>query len=406
MDTPENRFRFTKKLLEGLESPEPGKRAYYYDLVARGLCVAVTPTGTKSFYVYRWVQGKPERVLLGRFPDLTVEKARGKASEINAKIAQGEDPQAQRRALRGELTLEELFKEFKERHLIPYRKPKTADEYERQFEKHLVRWKNRKLSAIQKRDIQGLHTKIGKQSGPYMANRVLALLSSMFGKAKTWGFMSGENPATGIERFREKSRDRFLQKDELPRFFDALAEESNTDARDCILMCLMTGARRSNVQAMRWEDLDLAQATWIIPDTKSGGIQTVPLVPLAVEVLQARLSDSESEWVFPGPGKTGHLVELKNVWARIIRKADLEGLRLHDLRRTLGSWQAITGATLTVIGKSLGHKNINTTMIYSRLSEDPVREAMNRATDTILSSNNIEALFKPSQGEGEVAIDD
>jgi integrase len=381
----DSHFRFTKKALLALPAPPKGKRAYYYDSGARGLCLSITPAGTRTFYVYRWLQGKPERVMLGRFPDLSLEKARGKAGEVNSQIAEGKNPQDTRRALKGEPTLAWLFQEFKERHLVPHRKSKTIQDYEWQFGKHLGHWKNRKLTAIQRKDVQKLHVKLGKQSGHYMANRVLALLSAMYGKAISWGLWEGENPAKGIERFKEKSRERFIQKDELPRFFEALALEPNTTARDCILLCLLTGARRSNVQSMRWKDLELDMAVWTIPDTKSGEKLTVPLVPMAIEILRSR-EDTESDWVFPGSGKTGHLVELKNVWARITRVAELEDLRLHDLRRTLGSWQAITGASLTVIGKSLGHKNVSTTAIYSRLSEDPVREAMERAVDAILAT--------------------
>jgi len=381
----DSHFRFTKKALEALPLPPKGKRAYYYDTGARALCISITPAGTRTFYVYRWI-GRPERVMLGRFPDLTLEKARGKAGEVNAHIAEGKNPQDARRALKGEPTLGWLFQEFKERHLTPHRKPKTIQDYEWQFNKHLATWKNRKLSDIQRKDVQKLHIKLGKNSGHYLANRVLALLSAMFGKAISWGLWEGDNPAKGIDRFKEKSRERFIQKDELPRFFTVLAQEPNTTARDCILLCLLTGARRSNVQSMRWKDLVLDKAVWTIPDTKTGESQTVPLVPMAIEVLRSR-EEVESEWVFPGPGKTGHLVELKNVWARIIREAELKNLRLHDLRRTLGSWQAITGASLAVIGKSLGHKNISTTAIYSRLSEDPVREAMERAVDAILANS-------------------
>jgi len=382
----DSHFRFTKRALEALPHPPKGKRAYYYDTGARGLCISVTPTGTRTFFVYRWMQGRPERVMLGRFPDLTIEKARGKAGEVNAQLAEGKNPQEARRALRGQPTLGWLFDEFCERHLKPHRKPKTIEEYGRQFTKHLAHWKNRKLTAIQRKDVQKLHVQIGNHSGHYMANRVLALLSAMYGKAITWGLWEGENPSKGIERFQEKSRERFLQKEELPRFFEALALEANTTARDCILLCLLTGARRSNVQEMRWLNLQLDNAIWTIPDTKAGGEQTVPLVPLAIEILRSR-QDSDSEWVFPGHGKSGHLVELKNVWARITRTAELEDLRLHDLRRTLGSWQAITGASLAVIGKSLGHRSVNTTMIYSRLNQDPIREAMERAVEAITAAS-------------------
>jgi len=383
----EKRINFTKRSLTALKPPTDKRRAVCYDTKVGGLCLFVTQGGKKTFYVYRSVKGQPEQIKIGGFPDLTVEQARKRAAEINGLIAQGKNPQEALRKQRGELTLGDLFEAFSERHLEPYRRPSTVKEYRRVYDVHLSRWKRRRLSAISKRDIQELHSRIGRENGPYMANRVLALVSVLFTKARAWGLMEGNNPAQGVEKFKERSRDRFLQPDELPRFFQALAEEPNTAARECIMLCLMTGARRSNVQAMRWEDVSLERGTWRIPDTKSGEPVLVPLVPKAVEILQGRLEQAGDEpWVFPGTGKQGHLVELKSVWARILERAKIKDLRLHDLRRSLGSWMAAQGASLTVIGKGLGHKNTSTTAIYSRLNIDPVREAMERATEAMIAT--------------------
>jgi integrase len=89
--------------------------------------------------------------------------------------------------------------------------------------------------------------------------------------------------------------------------------------------------------------------------------------------------------VFPGPGKTGHLVEPKGAWQRILKRAKITNLRIHDLRRTLGSWQVAQGVSLAIIGKSLGHKSLQATQVYSRLTLDPVRDAMEKATDALLA---------------------
>lgn len=111
----------------------------------------------------------------------------------------------------------------------------------------------------------------------------------------------------------------------------------------------------------------------------------VPLVELAVAILQGRLETSTgSPWVFPGRSKTGHLVEPKSAWKRICKRAGLEDVRIHDLRRTLGSWQVATGASLPVIGKTLGHTQPKTTQIYARLQLDPVRQAVEAATAAML----------------------
>lgn len=95
-------------------------------------------------------------------------------------------------------------------------------------------------------------------------------------------------------------------------------------------------------------------------------------------------------YVFPGNGKKGYLMEPRKGWERILKRAGIEDLRIHDLRRTLGSWQAKTGASLAIIGKSLNHKHQNTTAIYARLDLDPVRASVEKATNAILEAAGIE----------------
>src|SRR6266567_453165 len=137
---------------------------------------------------------------------------------------------------------------------------------------------------------------------------------------------------------------------------------------------------------MRWQEINWQRTTWTIPaeQTKSNETMDVALSPVVMRILESRKAASTREWVFPGRGNTGHLVEPKTAWARILKRAGLQDLRLHDLRRTLGSWQAATGASLPIIGKSLGHKSLAATQIYARLNLDPVRAAVNLATDAML----------------------
>jgi integrase len=199
------------------------------------------------------------------------------------------------------------------------------------------------------------------------------------------------NPAKGIRRNKEQARDRFLQSDELPRFFAALAEEESDIARDDFLLSLLTSARLSNVLAMRWTDVNLAEGLWRIPETKNGTPQNVPLTQEAIAILNERRRKAapEAVHVLAGRGKTGHYAEPRKGWERIIERAGLSALRIHDLRRTLGSWQAKTGASLAIIGKSLNHKNHATTSIYARLDLDPVRQSVNTATAAMLEAGGL-----------------
>ncbi len=438
-----DRVHFTKAAIDAFPPAPKRKRTYYYDSKAKGLAVAVTDKGTKSFIVYRWVSGRPERITLGRYaqgqgPGLSIEQARKAASETNLAIAKGENPAEKKRMARGEITLGGLFDEYKVRHVeVHNRRP---DKPQANYRLYLKHWENRKVSNIKRADVQALHAKLGRDTGKVTANIAVKLLRAMFNKAIEWEYWNKPNPARGIQLFKEKSRDRYLQPDELPRFFQALADEPNETIRDFVLVALMTGARRDNVMTMKWEDVQLERGEWRIPQTKSGTEHVLPLLPEAVTILKARKdSRGEDEYVFPGAGAHGHLVEPKKGWRRILDRAELiqlvdwiakaqdwpkpradaakaavdvsralkearstakalqidavpariKDLRIHDLRRTLGSWQAATGANLSVIGRTLQHQNVSTTAIYARLNLDSVREAMQKATSAMLAAGGI-----------------
>ena len=133
--------------------------------------------------------------------------------------------------------------------------------------------------------------------------------------------------------------------------------------------------------AMRWSEIDWDNRTWHVADTKSGEPHVVPLIDRALEILITRKAEGPGEWVFPSmTGATGHLADPKKAWQRILERAEINDLRIHDIRRTLGSYQAIAGASLSVIGKSLGHKSQRATEVYARLHLDPVRASIEAAT--------------------------
>jgi len=385
----QTKLNFTKAILDELPAPLKGKRAYYYDKKMRGLGMSITSAGTKTFIVYRWVNGKPERVTLGRYPDLSIEQARGKAGEVNGMIAKGQNPNDIRRVERAEITFGELFSEYLERHAKTHKRSWREDQ--NQFKRYLLPFAKRKLSIIRKQDIQRLHHEVGKENGTYGANRLLALLSIVFNKAIEFGLWDKTNPAHGIKKFKEQSRDRFLQSEELPRFFQALAEEPNTIFRDYFLTLLLTGARRSNVLQMKWEEISFDRNEWRIPRTKNDSAQVVTLTEEVVAILRARQNEVASKYVFPGTGKAGHLSDSKKAWTRVLQRAGLSNLRIHDLRRTMGSWQAKTGASLAIIGKSLNHKCTATTAVYARLDLDPIRESVEKATAAMFIAAGLRA---------------
>ena len=393
MSKVDTKFKFTKRKLESLKTAD--KTITYHDTVTTGLKLSVSKAGTYTFFIYRKIKGRPERIKLGNFPSMTVEQARISGSDVNAQIDRKNNPNDARRAELSEITLKELFDDYLELHAKPHKKSWKTDAMN--YKNHLSHWDNRKLSTIKALDIKRLHNKINDKVGGYQANRIHSLIRSMFYKAIEWEHYQGNNPAKGVERFKEQSRERKLEADELKAFFKAVSEEQNDVIRDYILISLLTGARRSNVLSMEWKELHLERAEWVIPaeKMKGGKEQTLPLTNEAMLILKERKPNKKSKYVFASNGKTGHLVEPKKGWVRILKRAGIKNLRLHDLRRTLGSWQARTGASLAIIGKTLAHQDQKTTAIYARLDNDPVRESMEKATSAMMNAGKQDAEIIP-----------
>ena len=386
----DSRFSFTKEKLNALPLPGAGQRATYHDTKTTGLQLRVTAAGTKTYSVYRRIKaGQPERITLGKFPAMTVEQARKSAASLNAEIESGSSPAAVKRTLKVELTFAQALEQYlpnKRKRDGSHLADKTKSDYMDLMRLYLGNIKDKKLSEIVRTEIKAIHIKATKKSAA-QADRTLAVVSAVFSYMQGLELFTGVNPAARIQKNPAPSRDRFLQADELTPFFKALSESTNEIMRDFFLLALLTGARRANVSAMRWADIDLVAGVWRIAKTKNGTPQTVTLSPEAVAVLDARRNDGV--YVFPGDGVTGHIVEPKKAWATLLKTAGIENLRIHDLRRTLGSWQARTGASLPIIGKSLNHKTHQATAIYARLDLDPVRQSVNTATAAMMEAGGM-----------------
>ncbi|MCX7424419.1 MAG: tyrosine-type recombinase/integrase [Planctomycetia bacterium] len=384
-----SRFPFTMERLKKLAAPERG-RVYHYDSKTPGLCLVVTEAGSKSYYLYRKIDGRPERIRLGKFPNVSIDDARSAVREMVGEIAAGKDPASERRARRESPTLKELFSHWLTVHAKP--RKKTWKEDQRVFKKYFTVLAGRRLKDIIRADVQRWHARLGEKHGHYQANRARALLSAMWRAADDLG-VSLPNPCVGVKRFAEESRERFLLPDEMGRFFAALAVEEPL-WRDYFLVALFTGARRGNVQAMRWEQLDLGKGLWYLPGSamKNGKPMVIVLAEPARVILESRqASRKKSDFVFPANrrAKQGHVVDPYKPWARILERAGISGMRPHDLRRSLGSWQAAAGSSLPIIGKSLGHRDQSATAIYSRLQLDPVRASVEAAVSAMREAGGV-----------------
>lgn len=372
--------KLTKRLIDAIDHPDEGQ-VFIRDEGLRGFALRITP-GSKSFVLEKEINGRVRRMTLGKYGALTIEQARGIAIEKLAEIAKGGDPAESRQQRLHGATFGDLEKMYLERHAV-HKKSRLNDVW--MLKKHLARWRTRKLTAITRADVCRRHADIGKAGHTYLANRIVALLRTMFALAGDWGLYHGDNPATRVTFFKETKRDRFVKPDELPRFWTALQAEPNPYVRVAFLVGLLTGARRSEVLTMRWENLDIRQSLWMLPDTKAGRSHVLPLPrPALAAIMQLPRLDG-NPFVFCGRWGRSHLVNVAKPWKRIRTEAGLQDVRIHDLRRTLGSWLVAAGASLPLIGKALGHSQPSTTAIYARLQVDPVRLALEANAERMLS---------------------
>ena len=397
------RINFTKRTLETLPIPKE-KRAVWHDANTRGLGLLVQPTGHKSFFWFRKVNGAPTWQTIGAFPDLSVEQARSSADQFNSDIAEwkrknyeGPSPFKRQDGFTLGSAFEKYMYVYRTKGMSEKRGPapeKSLYDSQSWFDHYLKRLEKRKLDSIRRDDVKELHDDITEKHGPVVANRVVGLLRRVINFTIREELWHGQNPAETIRLNPENSRERFLMPDEMVRVQKALDKEANADLRDFVHLSLYVGQRKKNLLRMRWSEINQSvtgENIWIIPTTKNGEPHIVPLLPEAMKVLQERKrrADGLSPWVFPSKtSKSGHFVDMKRGWTRLRKDAKIPDVHIHDLRRTLGSWMAGGGASLPIIQRALGHETLAATQIYARLDLAPVRAQMSLAIQGMKKARN------------------
>jgi len=386
---PATRLKLTELRIANLSNPQVGV-AYIYDTVTPSLAIRVTSAGARSFVIVKKIRGRAQRITLGRFPGLRLDDARQAARTIAGEIAKGDDPVALRRAARArKMKLADLWPSY-----LSHLKQRN-----RTWRRDKQRWESevspalgkKALAEITRSDCQGLIDRIGADR-PIAANRVAAFLAAFLNFAVRSDRLA-VNPAKGLIRFQETSRTRVLKSDELENLLKALEEEGEPWA-SVFLMLLFTGARRGSIISMRWEDIDLGAAVWTIPAqvAKNKTATPIPLTEPALNLLRQQLVRSAGEpWVFPSAIGRGHVVGLPKAWARVLRRAGIKNLRIHDIRRSVGTAMARTGASPHLIATGLGHRSIASAKAYVRLAGEDARKALGDAVAslTLVGPSNV-----------------
>ncbi len=379
-------MKLNKSTIDKLQFDPSGPATQYaWDDSFPGFGVRLYSNGAKSYIIKLRVGRKQRVVTVSKVHVQTLQEARNEAREMLMQAHTGTDPMEERRkGLRGP-TINSLADDYLERHAKIHKKTWKADE--RRINRYIKpKLGTTQVSAITRSDIAQIHNQITKNGTPYEANRVLRLLSTIFSYAIQWGYFQGDNPAKGIKLNRETKRDRWITPEELPRLAQAIDEEPSPIIRGAFWLYLLTGLRKGELLNAKWADIDFETQELKIEDTKADRPHYLPLSSAALEVIRTIPEVEGNPYLIAGdkPGKP--VYDLKRSWDRIRTKAKVQDVRLHDLRRTVGSWLAQGGNTLHLIGRVLNHSNASTTQVYARFGQNHVKRALDEHGNRILSA--------------------
>ncbi|MCY4480885.1 MAG: site-specific integrase [Rhodospirillales bacterium] len=361
------------------------KETVFWDRELPGFGVRVYPSGSKTYVVQSRGPNGIRRVTLGRHGEITAEEARKQAAAAVARIKQGEDPVA--RPLKRALTVAELAERYMEAHVKVRCNAHTQGIYAGSLRNHILpKFGAMAVASVGREEVAAFH--YGLRETPRAANRALMVLSKIFSLAEAWGMAPASgNPCRFVLRYKEGRRERFLTEEEYRRVGLALCEleaEGPAQARAAaaLRLIMLTGCRRGEVLTLRWSDVDRKSGEFRLRDAKTGA-RMVPLTPTASQVLTGITRVRRSPWVFPGKRPDRHLSDLSPYWQRVRERAEVEDVRIHDLRHSFASRALALGLALPMIGRLLGHTDIGSTARYAHLSQDAEKIAVARVGDSI-----------------------
>lgn len=375
--------KLTKRTVDSLK---PGTYPYIaFDTEVQRFGVRVMVSGKKSYVVQYRQGGRTRRMTLGPHGTLTVEQARTRAKVLLGDVADGGDPVEQKATYQRAPTVAEVCDRFLSEHVAHRCKPSTQREYARSVALFIKpRLGTRKVVDIQRGDIHRLHEEL--RNVPYQANRTLGVLSKLFNLAEVWNLRpDGSNPCRHVRKYPEVKRARFLSAEEYARLGVALdaAERDGTESASAIAafrLLLLTGCRLGEIQTLKWEHV--AGDVLDLPDSKTGA-KRVYLGAEAVELLARLPRVPGNPYVIVGTVEGRHLTDLQHPWRRVRDSARLPDVRLHDLRHSFASEAVRGGEGLPMIGKLLGHTQVQTTARYAHLADDPAKQAARRVSADI-----------------------
>lgn len=385
--------KITKRLVE---AAEPRDKDYIIcDDDLAGFAVRILPSGRRSYIAQYRIGNRYRRMSLGAHGVLTPEKARRQAFKVLAAVKDGEDPAGERSRARKACTVKELAKRFDEEHISVRLKPGTAREYRRNLRRFILPALGRlKVAEVTRADIAKFHHDL--RHIPYQANRNLEVISKMFVLAEMWGMRpDGSNPRMHIKKYPEEKRERYLSQEELTSLGSVLSEAEQIGVEDiyaisAIRLLIFTGCRLNEIMSLKWTEVDLENSCLRLSDSKTGA-RVVHLGAPAIDLLTNLNRQPNNPWVICGKIPGTNRKEIQKFWQRIRNRAGIDDVRIHDLRHSFASNAVSQGMSLPMIGKLLGHTQVQTTARYAHLAADPVKAAADAISSNIAEHLNADA---------------
>ena len=359
---------------------------YLWDKSIKGFGLKITPKGRKVYLLQYKVGRRTRRVMIGAHGSLTPQQARMRAQELLGEVAAGRDPAADRAKQKFDQaspsTIGVLLPVFMDSHVRAKRRPRTAEEYQRQIDLHIQpKLGPKQVAEIVYGDIERFHA--GLRHKPVLANRCVATLSMFF----TWCIRNGYrphptmNPCVGLQIFKETPRERYLDIEEVSALGNAIAKGEKEGRHSiyafaAIKVLVLTGARRQEVLTLRWDSVDLKRGTLNLSESKTGK-KSIVLSDTAIELLASLPRVDDNPYCFPGTKAGEPIYDCKRAWHWAREEAGLPDVRIHDLRHSWASFAAAKNHSLPIIGALLGHRSPAATNRYTHLADDPVRRAAN-----------------------------
>lgn len=381
------RLALSDRLVRQIPAPARG-RSTYHDEAVPALSVVVSATGSRSWwFTKRAKDGTLIRLSLGD-AWLPVADARNLAHGWLLQIAKGANPMADLRAAkqaaaarrndeakRRALTVGVAWDAWVRLHAEPHLRPATVISVRSIWKLYLSPLATRPLDDVTAQEATELHARIGSAVGTVTANHVVAYARAIWRWAARHLAYAGPIPWAAVRRFHTEPRTRAITDAELPAFLAAV-RAAPRDFHDYCMILLGTGARRRNVERMRWTDIDLSQRTWTIRgrDAKGKRPVVVPLCAAVTDILQRRHRPG-AVWVFESPRRPGQpIADWRRAWRKVVEAANCPGLHAHDLRRTFGAMLVRSGVPMRAVGELLGHRDATmVARVYSPLTTDQIR---------------------------------